>query len=504
MGGGCDYCLMSEKNSYSSIFKSTFLFSFVQVVRILVGVIKNKIVAILLGAEGMGIMGLFNNAASLIKTGAGLGISQSAVRDISQAKGTGDQLKITRIINIVQNVVLFTSFFGMFITILLSPLLSKWEFGDTTYTLSFVFLSISVFFEIFVDNQLAILKGTRQLRSLAKASVWGAIIGLITGVPLFFWLGVKGIVPSFIISAFSTFLVTRYYVHKINYEHVSIPVRLVVKEAAPMVKMGSALMFTTLLGMVSTFIIASYMRYAGGLSDVGFYNAGMAIVHSYFGVVITALTTDYYPRISAVNQDNEKLTQELNQQSLVSILLTTPLIVLFLLLLPIFVKILYTDEFLPIVDFMKIAMFGTLITIVSNQADMIIVAKFKIKVFTIVAVTMRVFQVIISILLFKYLGLIGMGVAEVLRALVHLIIFTVLNYKMYGIRFNKVFLRIAAIILLITLLAVFVSKFSNLFYRYSFGFIILMASIGLLFFSAKKYMEIDFIALVKNKFKNII
>lgn len=490
---------MAEKTSYGSIFKSTFLFSFVQVVRILVGVIKNKIVAILLGAEGMGIMGLLNNAASLIKTGAGLGISQSAVRDISHANGTGDQEKISRIINIVRKVVLFTSFLGMFITIVLSPLLSKWEFGDYTYTLAFVFLSISVFFEIFVDNQLAILKGTRQLRSLAKASIWGALIGLITGVPLYFWLGVKGIVPSFIISAFATFLVTRYYVNKINYERTKIPIRIVVKEASPMVKMGAALMFTTLLGMISTFIIASYMRYAGGLSDVGFYNAGMMIVHSYFGVVITALTTDYYPRISAVNQDNEKLSQELNQQSLVSVLLTSPLIVLFLLLLPFFVKILYTDEFLPIVNFMKIAMFGTLITIVSNQADMIIVAKFKIRVFTIVAVSMRVFQVVISILLFKYLGLIGMGVAEVLRSFVHLIIFTVLDYKMYGIKFNMVFLRVAAIILFITLSTVLVSVLNSLWLRYSLGLVLFAASVGLLFFSSKKYMGIDFMTLVKNK-----
>ena len=490
---------MAEKTSYGSIFKSTFLFSFVQVVRILVGVIKNKIVAILLGAEGMGIMGLLNNAASLIKTGAGLGISQSAVRDISHANGTGDQEKISRIINIVRKVVLFTSFLGMFITIVLSPLLSKWEFGDYTYTLAFVFLSISVFFEIFVDNQLAILKGTRQLRSLAKASIWGALIGLITGVPLYFWLGVKGIVPSFIISAFATFLVTRYYVNKINYERTKIPIRIVVKEASPMVKMGAALMFTTLLGMISTSIIASYMRYAGGLSDVGFYNAGMMIVHSYFGVVITALTTDYYPRISAVNQDNEKLSQELNQQSLVSVLLTSPLIVLFLLLLPFFVKILYTDEFLPIVNFMKIAMFGTLITIVSNQADMIIVAKFKIRVFTIVAVSMRVFQVVISILLFKYLGLIGMGVAEVLRSFVHLIIFTVLDYKMYGIKFNMVFLRVAAIILFITLSTVLVSVLNSLWLRYSLGLVLFAASVGLLFFSSKKYMGIDFMTLVKNK-----
>jgi PST family polysaccharide transporter len=148
---------------------------------------------------------------------------------------------------------------------------------------------------------------------------------------------------------------------------------------------------------------------------------------------------------------------------------------------------------------MKIAMFGTLITIVSNQADMIIVAKFKIRVFTIVAVSMRVFQVAISIILFKYLGLIGMGIAEVMRAFVHLIIFTLLDYKMYGIKFNHVFLRVAVIVLLITLSAVFVSELDDLCLRYSFGLIIFLASVSLLIFSSKKYMGIDFMTLLKSK-----
>ena len=111
-----------------------------------------------------------------------------------------------------------------------------------TYTLSFIFLSIAIFFEIFVDNQLAILKGMRRLKDLAKASVWGAVVGLVTGLPLYFWLGVKGVVPSFVITAVTVCLVTRYYVNKIDYEKVKISGKQVVKDAAPMVKMGGALM----------------------------------------------------------------------------------------------------------------------------------------------------------------------------------------------------------------------------------------------------------------------
>ena len=347
---------MSERpSSYTGIFKSTFLFGFVQVIRILVGVIKNKIVAILLGAEGMGIMGIMSNAMGLIKTGAGLGISQSAVRDVSEANGSGDRIKFSQIICITRKVVFFTSFLGLTITIILSSWLSNWGFGDNTYIVSFILLSIAVFFEIFVENQLAILKGMRQLKNLAKASVWGSVVGLITGIPLFFFMGVKGIVPSFIITSVSIYFVTRYYVNKIDYNKVQIPIKQVAKKALPMVKMGGALMITALLASLTAFIIAAFMRDEGGLQDVGYYSAGMTIITSYFGVIVNALMTDYYPRIAAVNYDNKKLAEELNRQSLVSLLLCCPIVVIFFILLPYFVIILYSEEFLPIVDFMKIA-----------------------------------------------------------------------------------------------------------------------------------------------------
>ena len=76
--------------SYGSIFKSTMLFGVVQVLKAIMSVVKNKIAAVLIGPEGIGILGIFNSAIRVIQTGAGLGVSQSAVRDVSEAAGSGD------------------------------------------------------------------------------------------------------------------------------------------------------------------------------------------------------------------------------------------------------------------------------------------------------------------------------------------------------------------------------------------------------------------------------
>lgn len=83
----------SKTSSYGNIFKTTFLFGFVQIFNIIVKVGLNKVVAMLLGAEGMGIIGIYNSAIQMIRTGASLGVNQSAVRDISEANACNDNVR---------------------------------------------------------------------------------------------------------------------------------------------------------------------------------------------------------------------------------------------------------------------------------------------------------------------------------------------------------------------------------------------------------------------------
>lgn len=57
----------TSNTSYKSIFKATSLFGGVQVFKILVNIIKQKLLAILIGPEGVGILGLFTSATQLYK-----------------------------------------------------------------------------------------------------------------------------------------------------------------------------------------------------------------------------------------------------------------------------------------------------------------------------------------------------------------------------------------------------------------------------------------------------
>lgn len=493
---------MAENNtSYGNIFKTTFLFGFVQVFRAVMSIVKNKIAAVLIGAEGMGILGIFTSTIQMIQTGAGLGVNQSAVRDISEANGANNYDRFSRIISATNKVILYTGLLGCLITLCLSYWLSDWTFGDKTHTIGYCILALAVAFNIMNESKQAILKGMRQLKALAYASLLGSFSALVTSIPLYYFFGQEGIVPEILISSIVAILVFEYYVEKIAYTKQPLTLTETFREAKPMVKMGVALMLMTFLQTIAAFIINAYIRSVGGLEDVGYYAAGTAILNSYFGVIITALMTDYYPRIAAVNQDNEKLQDELNKQSLVSIVLCCPMFILFMTMLPLFIRLLYSESFIPAVDFVKWSIYYTLITVCSNQVDMILVAKFNSKVFLSLSVFFRVLLVITCITLYSSLGLTGLGLAYLIFGVAHLVVMSFTVYKLYRIRFTGLFIKVGLCVLLFAVVSTTVQQLMFGWMYYLVSVILLIGSCLFSYYISVKYLKLDFIGFINSRMK---
>src|SRR6266496_559201 len=88
----------SEGNSYNQILKSSIIIGGSSVITILVGIVRTKFMAVLLGPSGVGLMGMYISIANTMNTLAGMGVSSSGVRQIAEAAGTGDQIAIARTI----------------------------------------------------------------------------------------------------------------------------------------------------------------------------------------------------------------------------------------------------------------------------------------------------------------------------------------------------------------------------------------------------------------------
>ncbi|WP_321317223.1 O-antigen translocase [Labilibaculum sp.] len=489
----------NENSAYKSIFKSTFLFGFVQVFNILAKVGLNKVVAILLGPEGMGIIGLFQSTINILKTALGLGISQSAVRDISEAKGENNPLRFATIISVTKRIIWLTALLGAMATIVFASYLSKWTFGNTDYTIAFIWVSIAVFLNILSEGQLAILKGVRQLKALAKASLLGSVIGVVVGVPFYYLFKMNGIVPSLIVSALSSTFFAWFYLRKIKYDKVSISFNICAIEGIGMIKMGIALMYVSFLGFVTDYIIRSYIANVSNIEMVGIFQAGATIITGYFGIIMTAMFTDYYPRISAINKDNEKLIKEMNRQSEVGLMLIGPLVVLFMFLMPLFVRLLYSEKFLISIDYLSYAVFGTLITICSNAMGIILLAKQKSKVFVYYVTITRVLTIIAEIIGYRYWGLMGVGITTIISAVMQFGLLQIIMRKMYRVVFHKNVLFMLFVIIIFSTMAFFIKDLSNVWLRYGLGVIVFILSILYSEYKMRTVMNINILTFIKNR-----
>ncbi len=428
---------MSEhQSSYRQIFKATSLFGGVQVSSILIGMVRVKFVAVLLGAAGVGIMGLLNSPIQLITMITGLGIAFSAVRDISEAQGKDDQIGIARAITTLRRWAWFTGLFGAVVTIFLAPLLSQWTFGNHDYSWAFVWLSVILLLQAISKGQIAILQGTRRLKEMAKASVFGSLIGLFTAVPLFYFFKVKGIVPSLIITAITSLVLSWYFSRKAKIEPVNISYRDTFYFGKNMIKLGVVM---TVIGIISTltgYIISAFISRTGGVAQVGLYNAGWSIILQSTDLVFTAMATDYFPRLSAVNQDDFKIGRLVNQQAEMAIIILTPLLILLIGAMPIMIRLLYTPAFLAVVVFANWMVLGILLKGLVWSVGFIFPAKGDLKAFGLIEIVTLIFNLITNILGYKYFGLQGLGISFILDYVFGIIFSLFIAYKKYGFRFD--------------------------------------------------------------------
>ena len=166
---------MEGKKSYNQIVKSTSLFGGVQVIQILSTIIRGKLVALLLGATGMGINTIYNSVVTLIVQLSSFGLNFSAVRDISNAAEKKDEKLKGFFIIIFKRWMIVCAILGGIILIASSSLISLFTFGNEDHALAFVSLSIVVVFSIIGSCYIAILQGSRHLKDMAKASVLGSL-----------------------------------------------------------------------------------------------------------------------------------------------------------------------------------------------------------------------------------------------------------------------------------------------------------------------------------------
>lgn len=465
-----------EENSYRQILKSTTILGGTQFFNIIISVVRSKLVAVLLGKEGVGIIAMFNSILNVVSSILICGINTSGVREITVAKANDSN--INSIIQSVKWWLLIVGILGSLGICFFSSFLSKWSFGTEEYSNYIKILSVALFFMVFSTKNTIILQSLRMFGKYAKVNISSAAVSLCFIIPIYYYLGVDGIVYSLIISNLILYLVSEFFVKGSIKENNVIQLKDCCIRLKKMLKFGVTLTVGSFLGNLVVYLVSIYISSVDGVEILGLYNAGMAIVLQYVSLVFNAMSTDYVTRLTAIQSNNSQVGRVVNLQLDIMLLIISPLLMILIVYLPIGVLILYSKEFLDIIPFMRWVILSVFFQAASWPIGYISFAKGDVKFFFIVECIYRnVFGLITKVIGYKYGGLEGIGLAILFDNFCYFLLISYSAYKRYFLKIDFSIIKKFIVFLLVLLFFLFSSIYikSMVLYIAAFPFLALLS-----------------------------
>lgn len=391
------------------VLKVMGIFSGAEAFGILCSVIKMKLVAIWLGAVGVGLFGIYNTTVDTVAIITGLGLRQSGVRDL--AKERGHLARFRRIAATLRSWSLLSGMVGAVLLSFFSPVLSFWFFGDGGHWWDFMLLGAALLCNSLIGGEQAILQGSQLFKRLARSSVGGASLGLLISIPMFRWLGTASVPLS--IAVYGISMLFFLFLNR-NRE---VPYRLSgvseMKEGMGFVKLGGFIALATFATNFAQMIFLSWLNGDASTAEVGYYQAGNTLVFRYTSLIFGAVGLEFYPRMSANNGSAHRMSLFVSHEIGLLLKIFTPMLLLFLLFRGLIVDILYTSDFKVIIPFISVAIFTVILRSVSTCMAFSILAKGEGKIYLITESVDALIGLGLNIWLFSWYGLLGIGIAQV-------------------------------------------------------------------------------------------
>lgn len=393
------------------------IFGGVQVFTILCSLIRTKLLAIWVGPVGVGLFAIFNSVIDMIYSATSLNIRNSSVRDIVSEN---DKTLKERIIFAVRRWSWIVGIFGAFVMLILSPLLSKWSFGNFDYTWAFIILSIVFVFNSFAEGEKAVMQGTNKLTALGKGTIVGTGLGVLVSVPLFYYWREQSIVPALIAFSFSTVIGMWWFgKRKSPKSQVKLNLNETIKTGKSFVKLGIYMTISIFISYLFSYLFIVYLNSNADTQLVGFFQSGNTLVDKYAGLLFTAMAMEYYPRLSQGIHSKKRTSIFVTQQINLTLIILLPIIILFLTFREFIVHILYSSDFDAIIPYISVAIIGTVFRTISWSMAFVILAKGNGKVYVITESLSAVTSFALNILMYHNFGLIGIGYSYILNFIIY-------------------------------------------------------------------------------------
>lgn len=491
---------MGDNTDPRNILKTNIIFGGVKIFQMLVGLIRNKIVALFLGPAGIGIQTLLMTTINTIIQITNLGVPQSGVRELAIQKNQEGKSKVILSINYLS---ILLGALSVVLCLIFSRSLSLWVFKSPDYQFCFIIVSFAILFESIMAGEVAILQGFRDTKRLAISSLMGAIISLLVSVPLYYYWRIDAIPYALVIG--SVISCGSYFFFRYNkirpqrtykYSELKNPIESILKLGITLMVSNS---FMSILVMALNLVI----RRCGTLEDVGFYQAAYSCTYSFISILIAVLASDYYPRLSEKIDNKTETLSIINTQMSLFFYILMPIVALIVCFPHTIVNVLYTSTFGVIAFPVQIMGIALIFRVLWQIFSYVILAKGDRRAFLLIDAFLGNGMFfggnIVGFLLF---GLKGLSISYLVMSLFVMLLLLLYVKKQYKIEIPKTIVLYSLAFSIVSLLVVWLSQQYNSMFILLVRIVYFIFSIIICLVLLQK--ELDIINGIKTVYKRLV
>jgi antigen flippase len=426
----------AKKQTYGHILKSSAIVGGSTVLNVGIGIVRTKAMALLLGPAGFGLAGLYTSIVTLTQSIAGMGINSSGVRQIAEAVGSDDDERIATTAAVLARTSVVFGMLGAGLLMAFSRQVSTLTFGDAGRAGAVCLLSLAVLFQLISAGQGALIQGMRRIGDLAKMNVISALSGAIIGIPVVYFFREKGIALSLVCVAAMTIVTSWWYSRKIHITTPTISTSRVGYETASLLKLGVAFMASGLMVTGVAYVVRVILLHRVGFAATGMYQSAWTLGGLYVGFILQAMSADFYPRLSAVANDDAECNRLVNEQALIGLLLAGPGVIATLTLAPLVIAFFYSAKFGAAVGVLRWICLGATLQVVTWPLGFIILAKARQDFFFLSELTWTVVATAMAWACIAKFGLNGAGIAFFLSYIFHGVLVYPIARRLSGFRWS--------------------------------------------------------------------
>lgn len=406
--------------------------------------VRTKIVAVLLGPSGVGLVSLYETTINFAGQLSNLGIQSSAVRQVAEAYGSDDFDRIGRTVLVLRRACWITGLLGWLLTIACAGPLSTWAFGSPERSWALGILGATLLISNVSGGQTALLQGSRRIADLARVMIFSSTAGTLVSLGLYAWLGERGIVPVLLCSAVTNLACSWWFSRRVSAPPAVLKWTEIAREARPLIFLGMAFMWGGLLTAGVAFATRGLITQGMGIEANGIYQAAWGISGLFAGFVLNAMGQDFYPRLTAVAGRNDSVNLLVNEQTEVGILLALPGLLATLAFSPLAVQIFYTGKFIDAALLLPWFVLGVFGRVISWPIGYIQVAKGASITFAVSETTANTLHLLFIWFGLKYWGLVGVAMAFAALYACYSAVLYLIAVRLSGFRWSGAVLRLIA------------------------------------------------------------